>query len=161
PVAGLTDKKHADKLLSTIDPVRASTSEQVRAGKPAGYESEETTHFTAVDAEGNAEAKTYTLNNFIGSGLVATGTVVLMNDVMSDFAAKPGTPTLYGLIQGERKAGAPHKRPLSAMTPTFVLRKDGSLWFTVGSPGGPTIINTVLDVITDVIDYGMNIQQAI
>ena len=84
-----------------------------------------------------------------------------MNDDMDDFAAKPGTPNLYGLIQGERNSVAPHKRPLSAMTPTFVLRKDGSLWFTVGSPGGPTIINTVLDVITDVIDYNMNIQQAI
>jgi len=84
-----------------------------------------------------------------------------MNDEMDDFAAKPGTPNLYGLIQGERNAVAPRKRPLSAMTPTFVLRKDGSLWFTIGSPGGPTIINTVLDVITNVIDYGMNIQQAI
>jgi gamma-glutamyltranspeptidase/glutathione hydrolase len=80
---------------------------------------------------------------------------------MDDFAAKPGTPNLYGLIQGERNAVAPKKRPLSAMTPTIVLRKDGSLWFTVGSPGGPTIINTVLCVITNVIDYEMNIQQAI
>jgi len=80
---------------------------------------------------------------------------------MDDFAAKPGTPNLYGLIQGERNAVAPRKRPLSAMTPTFVLRQDGSLWFTVGSPGGPTIINTVLHVITNVIDFGMNMQQAI
>jgi gamma-glutamyltranspeptidase/glutathione hydrolase len=84
-----------------------------------------------------------------------------MNDEMDDFAAKPGTPNLYGLIQGERNAVAPRKRPLSAMTPTFVLRKDGSLWFTVGSPGGPTIINTAFCVITNVIDYGMDIQQAI
>jgi gamma-glutamyltranspeptidase/glutathione hydrolase len=161
PIAGLIDKKYAAQLRSTIDPNRASSSEQVKAGKPAGYESTETTHFTIVDAEGNAVANTYTLNNSYGSAVVAKGTGVIMNDEMDDFAAKPGTPNLYGLIQGERNAVAPLKRPLSAMTPTFVLRKDGSLWFTVGSPGGPTIINTVLDVITNVIDYNMNIQQAI
>ena len=161
PIAGLIDKKYASQLRSTIDPQRASTSEQVKAGKPVGYESNETTHFTVVDADGNAVANTYTLNNSYGSAVVAKGTGIIMNDEMDDFAAKPGTPNLYGLIQGERNAVAPRKRPLSAMTPTFVLRKDGSLWFTVGSPGGPTIINTVLDVITNVIDYNMNIQQAI
>jgi len=161
PIAGLVDKKYAAQLRSTIDLDRASSSEQVKAGKPLGYESEETTHFTVVDGEGNAVANTYTLNNSYGSAVVAKGTGIIMNDEMDDFAAKPGTPNLYGLIQGERNAVAPRKRPLSAMTPTFVLRKDGSLWFTVGSPGGPTIINTVLDVITNVIDYNMNIQQAI
>jgi gamma-glutamyltranspeptidase/glutathione hydrolase len=161
PIAGLVDKKYAAQLRNTIDRERASSSEQVKAGKPLGYESEETTHFTVVDAEGNAVSNTYTLNNSFGSAAVARGTGLLMNDEMDDFAAKPGTPNLYGLIQGERNAVAAHKRPLSAMTPTFVLRKDGSLWFTVGSPGGPTIINTVLDVITNVVDYGMNIQQAI
>ncbi|MDX6531352.1 MAG: gamma-glutamyltranspeptidase / glutathione hydrolase [Blastocatellia bacterium] len=161
PIAGLIDKKYAAKLRSEINPERASSSEQVKAGKPLGYESEETTHFTVVDGEGNAVANTYTLNNSFGSAVVAKGTGLIMNDEMDDFAAKPGTANLYGLIQGERNAVAPHKRPLSAMTPTFVLRKDGSLWFTVGSPGGPTIINTVLDVITNVVDYGMNIQQAI
>jgi len=92
---------------------------------------------------------------------MAKGTGFLLNDEMDDFAAKPGTPNMYGLIQGERNAVAPRKRPLSAMTPTIVLRKDGSFWFTVGSPGGPTIINTVLCVITNVIDFEMNIQQAI
>jgi gamma-glutamyltranspeptidase/glutathione hydrolase len=161
PVAGLINKQYAASLRATIDMDHASTSALVRAGKPTGYESEETTHFTVVDAEGNAVANTYTLNGGYGSGVVAQGTGVLLNNEMDDFAAKPGTPNLYGLIQGERNSVAPHKRPLSAMTPTFVLRKDGSLWFTVGSPGGPTIINTVLDVITDVIDYNMNIQQAI
>jgi gamma-glutamyltranspeptidase/glutathione hydrolase len=161
PIAGLIDKKYAAQLRNTINPERASSSEQVKAGKPVGYESDETTHFTVVDAEGNAVANTYTLNNSYGSAVVAKGTGLIMNDEMDDFAAKPGTPNLYGLIQGERNAVAPRKRPLSAMTPTFVLRKDGSLWFTVGSPGGPTIINTVLDVITNVIDYDMNIQQAI
>jgi len=161
PIAGIVDKKYAAQLRNTINPERASSSEQVKAGKPLGYESEETTHFTVVDAAGNAVSNTYTLNNSYGSAVVAKGTGLIMNDEMDDFAAKPGTANLYGLIQGERNAVAPHKRPLSAMTPTFVLRKDGTLWFTVGSPGGPTIINTVLDVITNVIDYGMNIQQAI
>src|SRR3989441_3650640 len=161
PVAGLIDKKYAAQLRNTISLDRASSSEQVKAGKPLGYESEETTHFTVVDAEGNAVANTYTLNNSYGSAVVAKGTGVIMNDEMDDFAAKPGTPNLYGLIQGERNAVAPHKRPLSAMTPTFVLRKDGSFWFTVGRTNVNTVLDTVLDVITNVIDYGMNIHQAI
>lgn len=161
PVAGLIDKSYAVKLRQSINFERASSSTEVRAGQPMGYESEETTHFTVVDVQGNAVANTYTLNDSFGSGVVAKGTGVFMNNEMDDFAAKPGTPNLYGLIQGERNAVAAGKRPLSAMTPTFVLRKDGSLWFTTGSPGGPTIINTVLLVITNVIDYKMNIQQAI
>ncbi len=161
PVAGLIDKAYADDLRKTIRMDRASSSTDVRAGRPAGAESEETTHFTVVDAHGNAAANTYTLNDWFGSGVVAKGTGIVLNNEMDDFAAKPGTPNLYGLIQGERNAVAPRKRPLSAMTPTFVLRKDGSLWFTVGTPGGPTIINTVLQVIVNVVDYEMNIQQAI
>ena len=161
PVAGLIDKAYAKTLRATINTDRASTSAEVRAGRPAGYESDDTTHFTVVDAEGNAVSNTYTLNNSYGSAAVARGTGILLNDEMDDFAAKPGTPNMYGLFQGERNAVAPRKRPLSAMTPTIVLRKDRSLWFTVGSPGGPTIINTVLCVITNVIDYEMNIQQAI
>ncbi|MFZ0063046.1 MAG: gamma-glutamyltransferase [Pyrinomonadaceae bacterium] len=161
PIAGLIDKSYAEKLRQSINFERASSSTEVRAGRPTGYESEETTHFTVVDGQGNAVANTYTLNDSFGSGVVAKGTGVFMNNEMDDFAAKPGTPNLYGLIQGERNAVAAGKRPLSAMTPTFVLRKDGSLWFTTGSPGGPTIINTVLLIITNVIDYKMNIQQAI
>jgi gamma-glutamyltranspeptidase/glutathione hydrolase len=161
PVAGLIDKAYAERLRRGIKMERASTSADVRAGRPAGAESLETTHFTVVDAEGDCVSNTYTLNDSYGSKVVARGTGVLMNDEMDDFAAKPGTPNMFGLIQGERNAVAPHKRPLSAMTPTFVLRKDGSLWFAVGSPGGPTIINTVLQVVTNVIDFDMNIQQAI
>ena len=137
PVAGMINKKYAATLRDSISMDHASTSAQVRAGKPMGYESEETTHFTVVDAEGNAVANTYTLNGGYGSGVVAKGTGVLLNNEMDDFAAKPGTPNAYGLIQGENNAVAARKRPLSAMTPTFVLRKDGSLWFAVGSPGGP------------------------
>src|SRR5947209_2126703 len=161
PVSGIIDKAYAARLRSTIDLNHASRSTEVRAGKPAGYEAEETTHFTVVDAKGNVVSNTYTLNGGFGSGVIAKGTGVLLNNEMDDFAAKPGVPNAYGLIQGERNAVGPHKRPLSAMTPTFVLRKDGSLWFAVGSPGGPTIINTVLQVIINVIDYDMNIQQAI
>lgn len=161
PVAGLIDKKYAEKRRASINMARASTSKEIRAGEPAGAEPTETTHFTVVDAEGNCVSNTYTLNDSYGSKVVIRGTGILMNNEMDDFAAKPGVPNLYGLIQGERNAVAPRKRPLSAMTPTFVLRKDGSLWFAVGSPGGPTIINTVLQVISNVIDHDMNIQQAI
>ena len=161
PVAGLIDKAYAERLRRGIKMERASTSAEVKAGRPTGAESEETTHFTVVDAEGNCVSNTYTLNDSYGSKVVMKGTGVLMNDEMDDFAAKPGTPNMFGLIQGERNAVAPRKRPLSAMTPTFVLRRDGSLWFAVGSPGGPTIINTVLQVITNVIDFDMNIQQAV
>jgi gamma-glutamyltranspeptidase/glutathione hydrolase len=161
PVAGLIEKKYAERLRGTISMQRASTSVEISAGQPTGHESDETTHFTVVDAEGNAIANTYTLNNSYGSAAVAKGTGIILNDEMDDFAAKPGTPNMYGLIQGERNAVAPHKRPLSAMTPTFVLRKDGRLWFTVGSPGGPTIINTALCIILNIVDYNMDIQQAL
>ncbi|MGI9107605.1 MAG: gamma-glutamyltransferase [Pyrinomonadaceae bacterium] len=161
PVAGLIDKKYAEKQRASINTERASTSTEISAGKPTGYESEETTHFTIVDAEGNAVSNTYTLNLGYGSGVTAKGTGILLNNEMDDFAAKPGTPNAYGLIQGERNAVAPGKRPLSAMTPTFVLRKDRTLWFTIGSPGGPTIINTVLQTIINIVDHDMNIQQAI
>ena len=161
PVAGLIEKSYAKRLRQTINMQRASTSAEVRAGHPSGAESSETTHFSIVDSEGNAVANTYTLNDSFGAKVVAKGTGVLLNNEMDDFAAKPGTPNLYGLIQGERNAVAPHKRPLSAMTPTFVLRRDGSLWFAVGSPGGATIINTVLQIITNIIDFDMNLQQAV
>jgi gamma-glutamyltranspeptidase/glutathione hydrolase len=161
PIAGLIDKSYAERQRASINLERASTSTEIRAGRPAGYESEETTHFTVVDAQGNAVSNTYTLNLGFGSGVTARGTGVLLNNEMDDFAAKPGTPNAFGLIQGERNAVAPRKRPLSAMTPTFVLRKDGTLWFTIGTPGGPTIINTVLQAIINIIDHDMNIQQAI
>jgi gamma-glutamyltranspeptidase/glutathione hydrolase len=161
PIAGMISKKYAAGLRSTIALDHASTSAEVRAGKPVGYESEETTHFTVIDADGNAVSNTYTLNGGYGSGVVAKGTGILLNNEMDDFAAKPGSPNAYGLIQGENNSVAARKRPLSAMTPSFVLRQDGSLWFAVGSPGGPTIINTVLQVISNIVDYDMNMQQAI
>jgi gamma-glutamyltranspeptidase/glutathione hydrolase len=160
PFEGLISKKYAADLVKTIDEDDATPSEKVRAGRPAAYESEQTTHYTVVDSEGNVVSNTYTLNNSYGSGVTARGTGILLNDEMDDFTSKPGTPNMYGLIQSEANAIAPRKRPLSAMTPTIVL-KDGKLYFAVGSPGGPTIINTVFQVIVNIIDFKMNIQQAI
>jgi gamma-glutamyltranspeptidase/glutathione hydrolase len=160
PIAGITSKKYAEELLKTIDPLKATPSSTVKAGTPAGYESTETTHYTVIDQEGNVVSNTYTLNNGFGSGVTARGTGVLLNDEMDDFTSKPGVPNMFGLLQGEANAIAPGKRPLSAMTPTIVL-KDGKVFFAIGSPGGPTIINTVLQVILNVIDYKMNLQQAI
>ena len=161
PIAGIIDKAYAERQRSTVRLDRATPSSEIHGGKPAGYESPETTHFTVVDADGNAVANTYTLNGWFGAGVVAKGTGILLNNEMDDFTSKPGAPNLYGAIQSERNSIAPRKRPLSSMTPTFVLRPDGSLYFTIGTPGGTTITNTVMQVITDVIDHGMNIQEAI
>ena len=161
PIAEIIDKGYAERQRRTIREDRATPSSEIGGGKPAGYESTETTHFTVVDAEGNAVANTYTLNGWFGAGVVAKGTGVLLNNEMDDFTSKPGAPNLYGAIQSERNAIAPRKRPLSSMTPTFVLRPDGELFFTIGSPGGTTITNTVMQVITNIIDHGMNIQEAI
>lgn len=161
PVDGLIDKGYATRLRSTITMERASMSADVRAGLPRGKEPTETTHFTVVDKDGNAVANTYTLNDDYGSGATVPGTGILLNNEMDDFTSKPGTPNAYGLLQSERNAIEARKRPLSAMTPTFVLNKDGSLWFTLGSPGGPRIINAVLQTLVNVIDFEMNLQQAI
>jgi gamma-glutamyltranspeptidase / glutathione hydrolase len=161
PVEGLIEKAYAERQRSTINPKRASSSSEIGAGKPTGYESTQTTHFTIVDAAGNAVSNTYTLNTTFGSGVVAKGTGVLLNNEMDDFTSKPGEPNRYGAIQSERNAIAPRKRPLSSMTPTFVLRPDGSLYFAIGARGGTTITNTVLQIISNVIDHGMNLQEAI
>jgi gamma-glutamyltranspeptidase/glutathione hydrolase len=161
PVAGLIDKAYAERQRSTINPERASTSAEIHGGKPAGTESKQTTHFTIVDQAGNAVANTYTLNGWFGSGVIAKGTGVLLNNEMDDFTSKPGEPNMFGAIQGEPNAIVPGKRPLSSMTPTFVVRPDGTLYFAIGSPGGTTIPNTVLQVISNVIDHGMNLQEAI
>jgi gamma-glutamyltranspeptidase / glutathione hydrolase len=160
PVAGLVSRKYADKLAATIDLERASTSQDVRSGDPLAYESEETTHFTVVDKDGNVASNTYTINDSFGNKITVEGAGFLLNNEMDDFAPKPGAPNAYGLIQGEANAVTARKRPLSSMTPTIVLN-DGKLLFAVGSPGGPTIINTVSQVIVNIIDHGMNIQQAI
>ncbi|MBV9494397.1 MAG: gamma-glutamyltransferase [Acidobacteria bacterium] len=160
PVSALISTAYADKRRADIDLTHASTSETVGAGNPAPYESAETTHFTIVDAEGSVVSSTYTLNDSYGSGVTAKGTGVLLNDEMDDFTSKPGVPNDYKLIQGEANAIQPKKRPLSSMTPTIAL-KDGKVAFAIGSPGGPTIINTVLQVVLNVIDFNMDIQEAI
>ncbi|HYI07696.1 MAG TPA: gamma-glutamyltransferase [Thermoanaerobaculia bacterium] len=160
PVAGLVNPKYAATRRSTIDASRASKSLESRAGDPVPYESPETTHYSIVDPEGNVVSSTYTLNDSYGAGATAKGLGFLLNDEMDDFTSKVGVPNDYGLIQGEANAIAPKKRPLSSMTPTIVL-KDGKPLMAIGSPGGPTIINTVLHVILNVLDFGMNIQQAI
>ncbi|WP_299616575.1 gamma-glutamyltransferase, partial [Pelagibius sp.] len=121
---------------------------------------EETTHFSIVDADGNAVANTYTLNFSYGTGLVADGTGILLNNELDDFSAKPGVPNAYGLIGGDANAVGPDKRPLSSMSPTFVFDPEGALFLVTGSPGGSRIITTTLQVIMNVIDHGMNIAEA-
>ncbi len=160
PVAGLTSKRYALARLATIDPYLASDASKVGHGNPASNETQETTHYSIVDKDGNAVANTYTLNGGYGSGVTIAGTGILMNNEMDDFSAKPGTPNSYGLIHGEANAIAPKKRPLSAMTPAIVL-KEGQLFLVLGSPGGPTIINTVLLTLLNVIDYRMTLQEAV
>jgi gamma-glutamyltranspeptidase/glutathione hydrolase len=161
PVTRLLSPEYAAARAATIDPNRASTSAEVGPGLAARHESEQTTHFTVVDAAGNVVSNTYTLNLGYGSGVVARGTGVLLNNEMDDFAAKPGTPNAFGLVQRESNAIAPGKRPLSSMTPTIVLDRDGQFWFALGSPGGPTIINCVLQVICNLVDFRMELQQAV
>jgi len=160
PVKALLSKRYAADRRATIDPDRATPSAELHAGEPTGYESSETTHYSVVDASGNAVAVTYTLNGGFGSGVTAEGTGVLLNNEMDDFTSKPGEPNAYGLRQSDKNAIAPRKRPLSAMSPTIVTR-NGKLFLVVGSPGGPTIISTVLQVITDVVDFKMDLQQAV
>ncbi len=160
PVRGLTDKKYAERLRASIDPETASKSEDVRAGNPAAYESEHTTHYSVVDKDGTAVSVTYTLNGGYGSGVTVEGLGFLLNNEMDDFTAKPGAPNGYGLLQSEANTIAPGKTPLSAMTPTVVI-KDGKLLLVLGSPGGPTIINTVMNTIINFIDFGMTVQRAV
>ncbi|MGE6781453.1 gamma-glutamyltransferase [Ensifer adhaerens] len=158
PVAKLTDKAYAKEIRGKIDPFRAGISEALM---PKGFgESKETTHYSIIDDEGNAVAVTYTLNGSFGAGVVAPGTGILLNNEMDDFTSKPGVPNLYGLIQGEANAIAPGKTPLSSMSPTIVS-KDGKPFMVIGSPGGARIITITLEAILNVIDHGMNIQEAV
>ena len=160
PLAALLDPAYILKLRGSIDPERATPSSQVHAGVFAAHESAETTHYTIADGQGNIAAVTYTLNGGYGSRVTAAGLGFLLNNEMDDFAPKPGEANMYGLIQGEFNAIQPNKRPLSSMTPTIVLR-DGKPWMVLGSPGGPTIINSVLEVMVNAIDFGMNVQDAV
>lgn len=159
PVAGLTSKKYADALRAQIDPEKVRPAADIKPGKPQPYESDQTTHYSVVDKDGNAIANTYTLNFSYGTGLVADGTGILLNDEMDDFSAKPGVPNAYGLIGGEANAVEGNKRPLSSMSPTIVF-KDDKPFLVTGTPGGSRIITTVLQIISDVIDHDLNIAEA-
>lgn len=160
PIAGLISKRYAADLVAGIDPGRAGDSEMMGPGNPVAYEPSQTTHFSVVDAAGNAVSNTYTLNESFGCGVTVRGAGFLLNNEMDDFTSKPGEPNTYGLIQGEANAIAPGKRPLSSMTPTMLIR-DGHLVLIIGSPGGPRIVNTVLQVILNFVDHGMSIPDAI
>lgn len=173
PVAGLLDRGYLAGLMRNFDPNKATPSAGLAPGLPAGAaekigappavplaESTETTHFSIVDADGNAVANTFTLNGAFGSGVTIPGTGILMNNEMDDFTSKPGTPNMFRLIQGEANAIAPGKHPLSSMTPTFVL-KDKKVFLVTGAPGGSTIINAIFQVITNVIDFDMPVSLAV
>lgn len=155
PVRGLTSRAYADELAKGIDPDHAIPAAGIRAGRPQPHESDQTTHFSVADSHGTVVSTTYTLNLHFGSGMVAEGTGILLNNEMDDFAAKPGVPNAFGLIGGDANAVAPGKRPLSSMSPTIVL-KDGTPWLVTGSPGGSRIITTVVQTIVDHIDFAMN-----
>src|SRR5208282_3947957 len=159
PLAGLTSKVYAEHLRTLISPDRARPATDIRPGEPQRYESDQTTHFSIVDSDGDAVANTYTLNLPYGSGLVADGTGVLLNNELDDFAAKPGAANVYGLLGGDANAPGPMKRPLSSMSPTLVF-KDGKLVMATGSPGGSRIITVVLQMIVNVIDHGLNVAEA-
>ncbi len=159
PLKGLTSKRYAESLAKTIDPNRARPAKEIKPGQPQPYESDQTTHYSVVDKAGNAVAVTYTLNTNFGSGIVAKGTGILLNNEMDDFAAKPGVANAYGLVGGDANAMAAKKRPLSSMTPTLVL-KDGKPTLVTGSPGGARIITTVLQTVVNTIDFGNNPAEA-
>ena len=161
PVERLTSRTYAELRRRTIDANHASASINVGHGEIPGSESTDTTNFAVVDDAGMAVVNTYTINDLFGSRVTAKGTGILMNDEMDDFAARPGQPNMFGLIQGERNAVGSGKRPLSSMTPTIVLRKDGTFWFGLGARGGPRIISAVLQSVINVIDHDMDIQRAI
>ncbi len=175
PVAQLIDKRYAAGWRETIDPAHASISKDLQRPavlneleryadahpvNPSVREPQNTTHYSVVDPAGNAVAVTTTLNDTLGSRVTVEGLGFLLNDEMDDFASKQGVPNVYGLIQGPANAIGPGKRPLSAMTPTIVL-KDGKLFLVLGSPGGPTIITTVVNVLMGVVDFGLDIQEAV
>jgi gamma-glutamyltranspeptidase / glutathione hydrolase len=157
----LVSRNYAATLRRGIDTEHATPSAQVHPGLGTGKEPEHTTHFSVVDPKGNAVALTTTINDLYGSAVTVSGAGFLLNDEMDDFAAKPGTANMFGLVQGEANAVAPEKRMLSAMTPTIVLDRNGRVMLITGARGGPRIINAVFQVISNVIDYGMNVTQAV
>ncbi|MBZ5675774.1 MAG: gamma-glutamyltransferase [Acidobacteriia bacterium] len=159
-LTSLLDPAYIKRRRDTIDPNHATPSSRILPGLPTGRDGGETTHYNVVDAQGNAVAVTFTLNEGYGNGITVPGLGFLLNDEMDDFAAKPGSPNAFGLIQGEANAIQPGKRPLSSMTPT-ILTRDGKFFMAVGAPGGSRIISAVLQTILNVVDFGMNAQDAV
>ncbi len=160
PVKGLISKEYAKALREGIDQEKATESKTIAPGKPLPYESNETTHFSIIDKDGNAVSNTYTINFSYGSGIAVDGAGFLLNNEMDDFSAKPGSPNGYGLIGGEANKIEPNKRMLSSMSPTIV-KQDGKNVLVTGSPGGSRIITTTLQVIMNVVDHGLNIKSAV
>ncbi len=160
PVAELLDERYAARIRRRIPDGRAVPSTAVKGVRFGSREGESTTHYSVVDAEGNAVAVTYTINAYFGAQVIAADTGFFLNDEMDDFSAKPGTPNLYGLVEGTANAIAPGKRPLSSMSPTIVT-KNGKVFLVAGSPGGSRIITITLGVVQNVIDYGMNVREAV
>jgi len=162
PLERMTSSAYAASRAATITPSAATPSADVGPGMEGGPdESENTTHFSIVDADGNAVSVTTTINSWYGSKVTVAGAGFVLNNEMDDFAAKPGTPNQFGLVQGENNAVGPGKRMLSAMTPSVVLGPSGDLLMVTGTPGGSTIITTVFQTISNVLDYGMNVVQAV
>ncbi len=159
PIKGLISKNYATELRAMINRDRVTPSKMVNPEDPDPYESDETTHISVMDQFGNVVSSTTTLNFSFGSGIVVPGTGMLLNDEMDNFAAKPGVPNSYGLLGGQANAIQPTKRPLSSMSP-MILLKDGKPFLATGSPGGPRLINAILQVIINVIDHRMNIAEA-
>jgi len=159
PLDRLLHKDYAAKVRGVIDPAKAGVSKDIKPGV-APHEGSNTTHYSIVDQWGNAVSVTYTLNDWFGAKVTAAKTGVLLNNEMDDFTSKIGVPNMYGLVQGEANAIAPGKRPLSSMSPT-IMTKDGKTVFVVGTPGGSRIITAVLHTILNVVDYGMNVQEAV
>jgi gamma-glutamyltranspeptidase/glutathione hydrolase len=159
PVRELTSKEYAAKLRERMSPGRVTPSVRIKPGEMPREEGPDTTHFSVIDSKGNMVSNTYTLNFDYGSKITVPGTGMLLNDEMDDFSMKPGEPNAYGLVGGSANAPAPGKRMLSSMTPTIIL-KDGEPFLVTGSPGGSLIITTVLQIITNVVDFGMNISEA-
>lgn len=160
PRGGLLDARYLAERRRSIDPARATPSSSVRAGDARKYESPSTTHLSVLDGAGNAVSLTQSINYGMGAGVVVPGTGILLNDTMDDFSVAPGTANAYGLLGGEANAVAARKTPLSSMTPTLVLR-DGKLWLALGSPGGATIISTVLNVLINRVVLGLELAQAV
>jgi gamma-glutamyltranspeptidase/glutathione hydrolase len=159
PVERLVSDEYAAAIRATIDPDVAGKSELVRPGTPP-HEGTETTHYSIVDKDGNAAAVTYTINGFFGAKVIAGDTGFFLNNEMDDFTTRPGAPNMFGLVQGEKNAILPGKRPLSSMSPTIVTR-DGRLFMVTGSPGGPRIISTTVATIINVVDFGMDVRAAV